>query len=145
MGGIAGGLRYDQGMERDWAKTIRARNARELVSAGVLAGLVLFTQGLTLHVVPLLAAVAWVALFFLRFARWKASPSDGGVGVRRELIRQGHLLRAAWAWYVLPLVVGGLVTWGGGVGFRAAFIVGGAVLAVVNYRAGQKLIDEGNR
>jgi len=132
-------------MQRDWAKTIRSRNTREVAAAGVLAGLVLYTQGLTLHAAPLLAAVAWVAWFFLRYARWKALPSDGGVGVRRELLRQGHLLRAAWAWYVLPLVVGGLATFGGGMGFRAAFLALGAVLAVVNYKAGQRLIEEGNR
>jgi len=132
-------------MERDWAKTIRARNAREIGGAVVVAAMVLTTEGLTLRAAPMLAAVAWVAIFFMRYARWKASPSDGGVGVRRELIRQGHLLRAAWAWYVLPLVVGGLASWGSGVGFRAVFIAGGAVLAVVNYKAGQRLIDEGNR
>jgi hypothetical protein len=133
-------------MQRDWSRTIRARNARELAGAAILAAFMLYTRGFTFRNGPLIVAVAWLSWFFLRPARWQAAPADGGVGVRRELIRQGHLLRTAWAWYVLPLVVAGLTSWGSSLWMvRAGFIAFGVALAVVNYRAGQRLIDEGNR
>ena len=132
-------------MDRDWPKTIRARNLRELVAAGILAAVVLATRGFTLQTAPLFAALAWVAWFFARYARWQAVPAEAGVGVRRELIRQGHLLMSAWAWYVLPLLVGALLSnlspspW-----VRAILLAAGVALAAVNYRAGKRLVDAGN-
>ncbi len=132
-------------MDRDWPKTIRARNLRELVAAGILAAVVLATRGFTLQSAPILAALAWVAWFFVRYARWQAVPAEAGVGVRRELIRQGHLLMSAWAWYVLPLLAGALLSnlspspW-----VRAILLAAGVALAAVNYWAGKRLVDAGN-
>jgi hypothetical protein len=133
------------GMDGDWPRKIRARNTRELVAAGVLAGVVVFTRGFTLQSAPILAALAWVAWFLVRYAGWQAAPGDAGVGVRRELIRQGHLLMSAWAWYVLPLIAGGLLSISAGTWSRGILLAAGVALAAVNYRAGKRLVDEGNR
>lgn len=132
-------------MQQDWAKTIRRRNARELTGAAILAAWMLFSQGFTLETGPLLVAVAWLTWFFLKPARWQAKPEDGGAGVRRELVRQGLLLRMAWAWYVLPLVVGMMASFPVSWALRTLILASGVVLSVVNSRAGQRLIDEGNR
>jgi hypothetical protein len=132
-------------MERDWGRTIRARNARELGAAAVLAALVLSAEGPRLRTAPLLAAIGWVAWFIARYACWRAKPEDGGLGIRRELIRQGNLLMAAWIWYVLPLLVGGLLSVPTAGWTRALFIGFGIALSVVNYHAGKKLVAEGNR
>jgi hypothetical protein len=132
-------------MERNWPKTIRSRNLRELAAVALVAGGVLFTRGFTWRSVPLLAVVAWTTWFFVRHALWQAAPGDGGAGVRRELIRQGHLLMAAWAWYVLPLAVGALLTFSPSTPIGVIFLAAGVVVAIVNYRAGKRLIAEGNR
>ncbi len=133
-------------MDRDWPRTIRARNIRELVAVGILAAVVGGTRGVTLETAPLFVALSWVAWFFARYARWQAAPAEGGVGVRRELIRQGHLLMSAWAWYVLPLIVAASSRAGSRrtPGPVRSSSGAGVVLAAVNYRAGKQLVDAGN-
>jgi hypothetical protein len=132
-------------VEKDWAKTIRARNARELVAAALLAVVVVYSSGFALRSAPVLLADAWVAWFIYRYAGWQAAEADGGAGVRRELIRQGYLLMSAWIWYVLPLIVAGFLTFSPGPWLRVVFLVAGVAMSFANYRAGKRLVAEGNR
>lgn len=133
-------------MKRDWPKTIRRRNYRELAACAVLTALLLYSPGLSLRLLPVLAGIGFVAWFIVRHAGWQASSSDL-LGERRELIRQGRLSQFAWAWYVVPCLLPWLVFQPvrlSGV-TTAGFLVVGIFIAWLNYKAGSKLLDEAHR
>jgi hypothetical protein len=133
-------------VKRDFAKTIKHRNYRELAACVLVTLGLLHFVGLTLRMVPVLAGIGFVAWFIVRHASWQANKSDL-LGERRELIRQGRLSQLAWAWYVVPTILPILVA-------RPfpliplqviAFIVGGIFMGWLNYRAGSKLLEEAHR
>ena len=146
LGGAAGFCRYNQRVKRDFAKTIRHRNYRELAACTVLTGLLLHSPGLSLRLLPVLGGIGFVAWFIIKHARWQGNPNDL-LGERRELIRQGRLLHFAWAWYVvpcmLPMLVARPIPLSPGV--MAIFIGVGIFVAWLNHRAGSKLIEEAHR
>lgn len=127
---------------RDWPTIVRRRNRRELIAAVLVGVWVLWRDGLGLRSWPLLGAVLWVGYVMLIRAEWRADPVEGDAGVRRELVRQGELLRRAWLWYVAPLLIGAALLRPPGMFGAVALALFGIVLSIVNFVVGTKLIRE---
>jgi hypothetical protein len=133
-------------VKRDWPRTIKYRNYRELTGCAVVIIGLVYLVGLTFRTLPVIAGVGFVAWFIIKHAGWQANPKDL-LGERRELIRQGRILRFAWAWYVVPCMLPMLIVRPIPLssGMTAVFIAGAIFIAWLNYRGGSKLIEEAHR
>ncbi|MBL8743387.1 MAG: hypothetical protein JNK04_19895, partial [Myxococcales bacterium] len=98
--------------------------------------------GLSLRLLPVLSGIGFVVWFIVKHAGWQANRSDL-LGERRELIRQGRMLKLAWAWYVVPLMLPWLIAEPVPLGsfMTTVFVSGGIFIGWTNYREGKKLID----
>jgi hypothetical protein len=152
----------------EFERMIRRRNVREYIAAALVT--VFFSVNFVrTHLVGarvgyalILAGTVYVMHQLYKRGSAKSAPADANFAVyvdfhRRELERQGDLLRHIWSWYLGPLIPGMLVLMlSAGITHRrpqdliAAALAVGVFLAVarLNHKGARKLqrkIDELNR
>jgi hypothetical protein len=146
---------------RSFDRTILWRNIREYVAAAI--GTVIFAlfaanAGSRLEQAGyalVSASCLWIILFLwlMQRSRQTPIPESSGAFYTRALLakydRQILLTRTAWAWYVLPPITGLVIAALGydhapvlGYIMAGFFLVFGAVLAVVNWQAANKIAAE---
>jgi hypothetical protein len=128
-------------MSVDWAELARKRNRSILSTNGLLLLAYLVTFGLHWSDARFTASSLWVIYFVAVHLRWKADPKGGGVAIRKELLRQGTLVKHAWAWWHLPTLLGlRLGYWW----VWALYLPFGVWGAISFWRTGEALIQRAN-